>query len=127
MTVWAQKPNSRQPGSARRPVIDSHQQKVPFASGDGLRWSAGRTMLILVAAVLVLILVSDLAVIGSGAQSISSLSSRIGRLEDSNLRIRNRIEQSIDLAAINAASIKRDLVSSQGVPIISLTAPDNLR
>ena len=126
MTVWTQKPGSRQP-AVRRPVIDTHRQKVPFASGGGLRWSAGKTLLILVAAVLVLVLVSDLAVISSGSQSISSLSTRIGRLEDSNLRIRNQIEQSVDLGAINAASVKQNLISSQGVPIISLTAPDNLR
>ena len=126
MTVWTEKPNSRQP-AAKRPVIDTRQQKVPFASGGSLRWSAGKTLLFMIAAVLVLILVSDLAVIGSGSQSITSLSSRIGRLEDSNLRIRNRIEQSIDLAAINAASVKRNLISSQGIPTISLTAPDNLQ
>ena len=125
MTVWTQNRNSRQ--AARRPVIEKHQQKVPFASRDGLRWSAGRSLLILVAAVLVLILVADVAGITSGSHSISSLTSRIGRLENSNHQIRNRIDQSIDLATINAASVKRDLISSQGVPLISLTAPDNLR
>lgn len=125
MTVWTQNRNSRQ--AARRPVIEKRQQKVPFASRDGLRWSAGRSLLILVAAVLVLILVADVAGITSGSHSISSLTSRIGRLENSNHQIRNRIDQSIDLATINAASVKRDLISSQGVPLISLTAPDNLR
>ena len=127
MTVWVQDRGGRQDASARRPVVDSSRKKAPLASTDGLRWSMGRFVLILVAAVLACILVADAAGIGSGNQSISKLSSRIGRLENRNQQIRNEIELSLDLATINEISVRQDLVSSHGVPTISLTAPDNLR
>ena len=127
MTVWVQKRNSRQTLSAPRPVVEKGRKKVPFASGNGLRWSAGRFLLILVAVVLVLILVSDISVISSGSQSISKLHSRIDRLENSNTRIRNEINQSMDPAVINAVSVEQNLISSYGVTTISLTAPDNMR
>ena len=127
MTVWVPDRSGRQDASARRPVVDHGSRKVPFASRQGLRRSAGQFLLIVVGLVLVFILVSDLAGVTSGSQSIDRLSSRITRLENSNRRIQTEIELSTDWATINDTSIRKDLVSSRGVPTISLTAPDNLR
>lgn len=127
MTVWVPDRNSRQTESARRPVVDARQRPASYGSAGRRRRNPGLILLSLIAAVLVLILISDLAVIGSGSQSISTLNSRIGRLENTNIRIRNEIDQNMDLAVINATAVKQDLISSRGVTTISLTAPDNMR
>ena len=127
MTGWVPERNRRQAAAAQRPVVDAGQRGSSPASFRSLRGNSRQVLLLLVAIILACLLVADLIVLGSGSQSISSLSARIGRLENSNIRIRNEIDRNMNLAVINAAAVRQDLISSRGATTISLTAPDHIR
>ena len=127
MTVWVSERNRRQAADTQRPVVYAGRRGTAPASFRTLRGNSRQVLLLLVAIVLVCVLAADLIILGSGSQSISSLSARIGRLENSNIRIRNEIDRNMDLAVINAAAVRQDLISSRGATTISLTAPDHIR
>ena len=137
MTCSADLPNIRQTQdwtgnmtmnpSGRFRVIEERQPKVRVISGDGIRWNAALTILVLVSVILCGILLTDLAAMGNSGRMITRLGSRIQAIGDKNVDLKTELEMSTDSATVCTGAVRMDLISSNGAQTIRLTAPQNAR
>ena len=125
MTCSADLPNIRPSGRFR--VIEERQPKVRVISGDGIRWNAALTILVLVSVILCGILLTDLAAMGNSGRMITRLGSRIQAIGDKNVDLKTELEMSTDSATVCTGAVRMDLISSNGAQTIRLTAPQNAR
>jgi hypothetical protein len=137
MTCSADLPNIRQTQdwtgnmtmnpSGRFRVIEEQRPKVRVISGDGIRWNAALTILVLVSVILCGILLTDLAAMGNSGRMITRLGSRIQAIGDKNVDLKTELEMSTDSATVCTGAVRMDLISSNGAQTIRLTAPQNAR
>ena len=137
MTCSADLPNIRQTQdwtgnmtmnpSGRFRVIEERQPKVRVISGDGIRWNAALTILVLVSVILCGILLTDLAAMGNSGRMITRLGSRIQAIGDKNVDLKTELEMSTDSVTVCMGAVRMDLISSNGAQTIRLTAPQNAR
>ena len=137
MTCSADLPNIRQTQdwtgsmamspSGRFRVIEERRPKVRVISGDGIRWNAALTVLVLVSVILCGILLADLAGMGNSGRMITRLGSRIQAIENKNEDLKLELEMSTDSATVCTGAVRMDLISSNGAQTIRLTAPQNAR
>ena len=137
MTCSADLPNIRQTQdwtgsmamspSGRFQVIEERRPKVRVISGDGIRWNAALTVLVLVSVILCGILLADLAGMGNSGRMITRLGSRIQAIENKNEDLKLELEMSTDSATVCTGAVRMDLISSNGAQTIRLTAPQNAR
>ena len=137
MTCSADLPNIRQTQdwtgsmamspSGRFRVIEERRPKVRVISGDGIRWNAALTVLVLVSVILCGILLADLAGMGNSGRMITRLGSRIQAIENKNEDLKLELEMSTDSATVCTEAVRMDLISSNGAQTIRLTAPQNAR
>ena len=113
--------------SGRFRVIEERQPKVRVISGDGIRWNAALTILVLVSVILCGILLTDLAGMGNSGRMITRLGSRIQAIGDKNEDLKTELEMSTDSATVCTGAVRMDLISSNGAQTIRLTAPQNAR
>lgn len=113
--------------SGRFRVIEERQPKVRVISGDGIRWNAALTILVLVSVILCGILLTDLAAMGNSGRMITRLGSRIQAIGDKNVDLKTELEMSTDSATVCTGAVRMDLISSNGAQTIRLTAPQNAR
>lgn len=113
--------------SGRFRVIEERQPKVRVISGDGIRWNAALTILVLVSVILCGILLTDLAAMGNSGRMITRLGSRIQAIGDKNVELKTELEMSTDSATVCTGAVRMDLISSNGAQTIRLTAPQNAR
>ena len=113
--------------SGRFQVIEERKPKVRIISGDGIRWNAALTILILVSVILCAILLADLAGMGSSGRSIAKLNSKIHAVESKNEDLKLELEMSTDSATVCTGAVRMDLISSNGAQTIRLTAPQDAR
>ena len=137
MTCSADLPNIRQTQdwtgnmtmnpSGRFRVIEERQPKVRVISGDGIRWNAALTILVLVSVILCGILLTDLAAMGNSGRMITRLGSRLQAIGYKNVDLKTELEMSTDSATVCTGAVRMDLISSNGAQTIRLTAPQNAR
>ena len=113
--------------SGRFQVIEERKPKVRMISGEGIRWSAALTILILVSVILCAILLADLAGIGNSGRMITKLNSKIHTVESRNEDLKLELEMSTDSATVCTEAVRMDLISSNGAQTIRLTAPQDAR
>ena len=113
--------------SGRFQVIEERKPKVRIISGDGIRWNAALTILILVSVILCAILLADLAGMGNSGRSIAKLNSKIHAVESKNEDLKLELEMSTDSATVCTGAVRMDLISSNGAQTILLTAPQDAR
>lgn len=113
--------------SGRFQVIEERKPKVRIISGDGIRWNAALTILILVSVILCAILLADLAGMGNSGRSIAKLNSKIHAVESKNEDLKLELEMSTDSATVCTGAVRMDLISSNGAQTIRLTAPQDAR
>ena len=113
--------------SGRFRVIEERRPKVRVISGDGIRWNAALTVLVLVSVILCGILLADLAGMGNSGRMITRLGSRIQAIENKNEDLKLELEMSTDSATVCTGAVRMDLISSNGAQTIRLTAPQNAR
>ena len=111
--------------SGRFRVIEEKRQKKPLVSGEGIRWDAALTVLVVLGLVLAGILLADLAGIGTGSRAIGKLSDKIEAIENRNNLLREELELNTNNASVCTEAVKMDLISSNGARTIRLTAPGN--
>ena len=113
--------------SGRFQVIEERKPKVRMISGEGIRWSAALTILILVSVILCAILLADLAGMGNSRRMITKLNSKIHTVESRNEDLKLELEMSTDSATVCTEAVRMDLISSNGAQTIRLTAPQDAR
>ena len=113
--------------SGRFQVIEERKPKVRMISGEGIRWSAALTILILVSVILCAILLADLAGMGNSGRMITKLNSKIHTVESRNEDLKLELEMSTDSATVCTEAVRMDLISSNGAQTIRLTAPPDAR
>ena len=113
--------------SGRFRVIEERRPKIPVISGNGIRWNAAVTVLIVISLIFCAFLLADLAGIGNSGRMIARLGSRIQTVESKNEELRTELELSTDSATVCTGAVRMDLISSNGAQTIRLTAPQNAR
>lgn len=113
--------------SGRFQVIEERKPKVRLVSGDGIRWNAALTALILAGVILCIILLGDLAGMGSSGRMIAKLNQKILAVESKNEDLKAELEMSTDSATVCTEAVRMDLISSNGAQTIRLTAPQEAR
>ena len=86
--------------SRRIPVIEEAKPKRPLLSADGIRRDAAIAALVLIAILLAVLLLADVASIGNSGRAIRKLNSSIQDLQTRNERIQAEIELNTDSASV---------------------------
>ncbi len=111
--------------TGRKPVIEEAKPRKKLISADGIRWDAALTVLVLVGILLTVILVADVAGIGTSGRMIGKLNTSIRDLENKNEQVKAEIELNANGASIRTEAVKLNLISSGGAKTIRVTAPVN--
>ena len=111
--------------SGRVQVIEEAKPRKSLISEEGIRWDAALTALILAGILFAILLLADVATIGTGGQTIRKLNASITELESRNEHLQAEIKQNTDSASVRTEAIKLNLISSNGAETIRLTAPIN--
>ena len=111
--------------SNRIPAIEETRPRQRLVSSDGIRWDAAIVALVVIGVLLAVILVADIACIGTGGRMITRLNSSIRDLETKNERLQAEIDLSTGDASVCTEAVKLNLISSNGAKTIRITAPVN--
>lgn len=111
--------------SGRHPVIEEAKPRKRLISSEGIRWDAAVTTLILIGVLMIIILVVDLAGIGTSGRVIGRLNSSIRDLENRNGQVQAEIDLGSSSASVRTEAVKLDLISSNGAKTIQVTVPIN--
>lgn len=111
--------------SGRHPVIEEAKPRKRLISADGIRWDAALTALVLIGILLTVILVVDVAGIGTSSRMIGKLNTSIRDLENKNSQVQAEIEMSASGASVRTEAVKLNLISSNGAKTIRITASVN--
>ena len=111
--------------STRQPVIEEARPRKRLVSAEGIRWDAALTSLILIGILLAVILVADVAGIGTSTRMISKLNTSIRDLENKNSQVCAEIEMNAGGASVRTEAVKLNLISSTGAKTIRITASVN--
>lgn len=111
--------------SGRHPVIEEAKPRKRLISADGIRWDAALTALVLIGILLTVILVVDVAGIGTSSRIIGKLNTSIRDLENRNNQVQAEIEMSASGASVRTEAVKLNLISSNGAKTIRITASVN--
>ena len=109
--------------SGRFQVVEQPQTRRRIFSREGIRWDAACAMLIVFGALLLVILLMDLAGIGISSRSISILNEKIEGISARNEQIIGQLSASSSDISVLTEAVKYNLVASGGVRTIRLTAP----
>ena len=109
--------------SGRFQVIEDSRKKAPGFSRKGIRRDWARMILTILAALMAVILLVELASIGAGQLRIQKMNTRIASMEERNDALRAALTLSGGDISVCTEAVKLNLVSSNGVRPISLTAP----
>ena len=109
--------------SGRFQVIEELRPKASLISRQGIRRSAARGILILMTVVLTVILIGEVAALGSGKLAIQRLNTRIASVEEKNEGLRIQLAASGGDISVCTEAVKLNMISSTGARAIQLTAP----
>lgn len=96
-------------------------------SREGIRRDLGRTVLMILGIFLAAVLLAELASLGAGSLRIQKLNTRLQAMEERNLALRETLDRSSGDISVCTEAVKLNLVSSNGVTPITLTAPTGAR
>ena len=111
--------------SGRFRVVEQPQKRQKIFSRDGIRWNAGKILLILMAALLTGILLTETAMIGINEKSIERLQGKIDTLAAKNRELENELIYSSGDVTVCTEAVKLNLIASNGAQTVQLTAPQN--
>ena len=111
--------------SNRIPAIEETRPRQRLVSSDGIRWDAAIVALVVIGVLLAVLLVADIACIGTSGRMITRLNSSIRDLETKNERLQAEIDLSTGDASVCTEAVKLNLISSNGAKTIRITAPVN--
>ena len=109
--------------SGRFQVIEEMRPKVSLISRQGIRSSAARGFLLLMTLVLAVILIGEVAALGSGKLAVQRLNTRIASVEEKNEGLRIQLAASGGDISVCTEAVKLNMISSTGARAIQLTAP----
>ena len=109
--------------SGRFQVIEEKREREPLITREGLQWRLGWGILIAVAALLTLVLLVDLASIGTSARAIDRLSSRIELIAERNDTLSSQLSYSAGDISVCTEAIKLNLIAANGAATVQLTVP----
>ena len=114
------------PSGRFRVATDPGSREKPL-NRKGIRkdW-AGRVLTLMIAIMAVALLV-ELASLGAGQIRIQKLNARITAMEERNEELRESLRRSSEDISVCTEAVKLNLVSSNGVKPITLTAPSRAR
>ena len=113
--------------SGRFQVIENGRERKRILSREGIRQDWGRNFLLILAAILAVAVLVEMAVLGAGKLRIQKLNSSITAVEQRNEALRATLARSSEDVSVCTEAVKLNLVSSNGVRPISLTAPTGAR
>ncbi len=113
--------------SGRYRVIEKGETRVMPISRKGIRPDWGRTILVLLAIALIGIALFEAAAMGVSSLNIRKLNSQIASVEERNDNLRSALARSSGDISVCTEAVKMNLVSSNGVRPIPLTAPEGAR
>ena len=113
--------------SGRFRVVEKGERKHSPVSREGIRKDWGRISLMILAALLMSILLLEMAGTGLSRISVRKLNTQIEAMEVRNEELRAALERSSADISVCTEAVKMNLVSSNGVRPIMLTAPEGAR
>ncbi len=113
--------------SERFRVIEEPTGPQPLISRSGIRTSAARWLLGILTACLLIVLIGEVAALGSGKIAIQRLTTRIGSVEEKNEELRRQLAASGGDISVCTEAVKLNLISSSGARTYRLTAPQGAR
>ena len=113
--------------SGRFRVVENNGRRERVLSRKGIRQDWAKMALIVFAAMLAVALLVELAAIGSGQIAIQRINKSIESVEVRNEDLRGALARSSGDISVCTEAVKLNLVSSNGVRPISLTAPEGAR
>ncbi|MBR2824367.1 MAG: hypothetical protein IKE24_11860 [Clostridia bacterium] len=113
--------------SGRFRVLEKGEKKEKPLTRRGIRKDWGRAALIVLAAVMTTVILVETAHLGLGQINIRKLNERIASMEVRNEELRETLARSSGDISVCTEAVKMNLVSSNGVRPIPLTAPTDAR
>ena len=113
--------------SGRFRVIEKGEKRQMPITREGIRRDWGRVCLLLLLAVLIAFGLAELAALGTSGINIRKLNRQIEAMEERNAELRVTLERSSGDISVCTEAVKMNLVSSNGVRPILLTAPEGAR
>ena len=113
--------------SGRFQVIESAKPKRNVFSSEGLRWDVAWIVIIAVAVLCLAILLGNLAGVGMEDRALGKLNKKIAEMADKNDKLQTEIALRNNDASVYTEAVKLNLVSSNGVQTIRLTAPEEAK
>lgn len=113
--------------SGRFQVVEQPRDRRKLFSREGIRWDAACAILIVAGVLMAVILLADLAGIGTSARAIGKLNGKIEAITARNAQIISELNASQDDISVLTEAVKYNLVSSGGVRTIRLTAPQEAK
>ena len=110
--------------SGRFRVIEKGEKRQKPISRAGIRGDWGRACLLALLAALVVFFLVELAALGTSGLNIRKLNRQIEAMEARNAELRVMLERSSGDISVCTEAVKMNLVSSNGVRPIQLTAPE---
>jgi len=111
--------------SGRFRVVEQPRSRETVFSREGIRWDVACAILIVLGVLLAVILLADLAGIGTSIRIIGKLNDKIAAVEARNEQITGLLDASSEDISVLTEAVKYNLVSAGGVRTIRLTAPRN--
>ena len=113
--------------SGRFQIVENSGKQKRILTRDGIRQDWGRNCLMILAAILTVSILLEMAVLGAGKLRIQKLNSNIAAIEERNEALRASLARSSEDVSVCTEAVKLNLVSSNGVRPILLTAPSGAR
>lgn len=113
--------------SGRFRVVEKGDRKKSPVSREGIRQDWGRIGLLVLAATLMTVLLLELAATGLSRIHVRKLNAQIEAMEVRNEELQTALERSSVDISVCTEAVKMNLVSSNGVRPIMLTAPEGAR
>lgn len=113
--------------SGRFRVIEKGEKRQRPVTREGIRRDWGRACMLALLAVMAAIGLAELAALGTSGINIRKLNRQIEAVEARNAELRVMLERSSGDISVCTEAVKMNLVSSNGVRPILLTAPEGAR
>ena len=113
--------------SGRFQVIESAKPKKNIVSREGVRWDVACATIVAVAVLCAAILLGNLAGVGMGDRALNKLDKKIADMANRNDRLQTEISLRNNDASVYTEAVKLNLISSNGVQAIRLTAPEEAK
>ena len=111
--------------SGRFQVIEEARPRQKWFAAAGIRWDVARTLLILIAALMIAVLLAEVASIGASNLQIRRIQEKIEAVEQKNEKLQAELELMAGDISVCTEAVKLNMISSNGAKTVTLTAPQN--